>query len=704
MPKLRSILLPLGLAARSLRLPLATASVALLSVGFVSAQTIVSGDIDGTVKDQTGAIIPGATVELKSLDTGESRHQTANQSGEYRFSTLKGGNYQISASSTGLLSDRANVVVSIGQVSDIALVLKPQSSQQIVEVTEATPLIQSDSANLATTFSPQQLENLPAPGNDMTAYAFTTPGVTVSTGGGYGDFSAFGLPGVSNLFTINGNDNMDPYLNLNNSGASNLTLGSNEISEVAVVLNGYTGQYGRQAGANVNYVTKSGTNAFHGNAAWYYNDRVMNANDWFLNAAGTARPFSVSNEYAASFGGPVKKNKLFFYIDHEALRYVLAAGGGAIYIPTSNFQNYVLGNLAATNPAALPLYQNIFKLYQGSSGTSRATPVTLTDDPSGAFGCGKFAGTAGFGTSPQTACAQTFRSTVNNLNTEWLINARADYNISANDRIYFRYTTDHGVQATGTDAINPAFSANSVQPSYGGQFGYTRVISSTMVNQLNLSASYYTAIFGPPNLSAALQTFPTTLLFNDGAPFTNLGGGGEQGGGDSSYPQGRKVRQWQLVDDYSWNHGQHTIKFGVNARRNFISTYAYGNGTSGLVTFNSLTDFANGSLSPASGSTYAQTFANVGAENLSLYSLGFYGQDEWKLRPNLTLTLAARLDRNSNITCKVGLFQRTGYSALRAVKSIRKRLPYNAAIKNRAEAGLSVSRADCCRAPDRYRL
>ncbi len=648
MQKLKSILLPLALAARSFRLPVATASLALLSVSFLSAQTVVSGDIDGTVKDQTGAIIPGATVELKSLDTGESRHQAANQSGEYRFSTLKGGNYQISASAPGLLSDRANVTVSIGQVSAIALTLKPQSSQQIVEVTEATPLIQSDSANLATTFNPQQLENLPAPGNDMTAYAFTTPGVTVSTGGGYGDFSAFGLPGVSNLFTINGNDNMDPYLNLNNSGASNLTLGSNEISEVAVVLNGYTGQYGRQAGANVNYVTKSGTNAFHGNAAWYYNDRVMNANDWFLNAAGTARPFSVSNEYAASFGGPVKKDKLFFFVDTEGLRYVLAAGGGATYIPTQNFQNYVLGNLAATNAAALPLYQNIFKLYGGSSGIARATPVTSVDDPNGTFGCGDFAGTAGFGTAA-TPCAQTFRSTVNNLNTEWLLNARADYNVSANDRIYFRFTTDHGVQATGTDAINPAFSANSVQPSYGGQFGYTRVISSTMVNQLNLSASYYTAIFGPPNLSAALQTFPTTLNFADGL-YTALGGS------DNSYPQGRKVRQWQLVDDYSWNRGHHTIKFGVNARRNFISTYAYGAGTSGLVTYNSMTDFANGSISPASGSTYAQTFANIGAENLSLYSIGFYGQDEWKLRPNLTLTLAARFDRNSNISCKGGCF------------------------------------------------
>ncbi len=645
---------------------------ALLSMLFVigltaHAQTITTGDIAGTVKDQTGAIVPGATLDLKNMDTGETRTMAASGSGEYRFSTLPSGRYQISATSPGLKSDTGSVMIQIGQVATVDLMLKPQSSTQVVMVTETVPLVQSDNANLATSFDAHQLENLPAPGNDMTAYAFTAPGVTISTGGGYGDFSAFGLPGVSNLFTINGNDNMDPYLNLNNSGASNLTLGSNEISEAAVVINGYTGQYGRQAGANVNYVTKSGTNDFHGNAAWFYNGRVLNANDWFNNATSTPRPFSISNEWADSIGGPILKNKLFFFIDNEGLRYVLPGGGGAIYIPTTDFANYVLNNVTANNPAALPFYQKAFSLYAGSSGAARATPVTPDIDP--ALGCGDFAGTAGFGVT--IPCARTFRSTVNNLNTEWLMAARVDYNLSSKDRVYFRYNTDHGVQATGTDAINSAFNANSVQPSYGGQFGYTRVMSATQVNQLLLSASYYTAIFGPPDLKAALSTFPTTFTFGDGL-YTNLGGS------DNAYPQGRKVRQWQLVDDYSWSLGNHTIKFGTNIRRNFISTYAYGGNTSGLFTFNSMTDFANGSL--VNGSTYAQAFAGIGAENLTLYSAGFYGQDEWKVRPNLTLTLAMRLDRNSNIRCAVGCFNElVGQPFGQVEHSVD--TPYNAVIR-----------------------
>ncbi len=653
-----------GLAAKFLYILIA----AFFVVGTVKAQTITTGDITGTIKDTSGAVVPTSTVTLKNLDTGEIRTATPNASGEYRFTTLQQGHYQISASSPGLKSDTGSIQIQIGQVSTVDLTLQPESSKTIVQVTETVPLVQSDNANLATGFNTQQLENLPAPGNDMTAYAFTAPGVTISTGGGYGSFSANGLPGVANLFTINGNDNMDPYLNLNNSGASNLTLGSNELSEAVVVLNGYTGQYGRQAGANVNYVTKSGTNDFHGNLAWFYNGRVMNANDWFNNATGTPRPFSISNEWADSIGGPILKNKLFFFFDNEGLRYVLAGGGGAIYVPTSDFSNYVLNNLAATNSAAVPFYTTALKLYAGSSGAARATPLTAAQDPQ--LGCGDFTGTSGFGVT--RPCAAMFRSTVNNLNTEWLLAARVDYILSANDRVYFRYNMDRGVQATGTDPINSAFNANSVQPSYGGQFGYTKVIGATQVNQLLLSASDYAAIFGPPNISQALSTFPTTFAFTDGAPFANLGGS------DNVYPQGRKVRQWQLVDDYSWTHGGHTVKIGTNIRKNFVATYAALPGTSGLFTFNSMTDFANGSL--ANGSTYAQTFTNIGAENLTMYSAGFYGQDEWKIRPNLTLTLALRLDRNSNIRCGVGCFNElAGQPFVQANHSAT--TPYNAIIQ-----------------------
>ena len=416
------------------------------------AQTIVTGEISGTLSDQTGAVVPGGSVTLKSLATGEAKTATTGKSGDFRFSLLRPGTYSVIASAKGFSQTEKQVDVQLGQVMDLKIQLGVQSQTQVVEVSEAVSLIQSENANLATTYDKVQLENLPAGGMDMTAFAQTAPGVTLSTGGGYGNFSAFGLPGVSNLFTINGADNMDPYLNLNNSGASNLTLGSNEIAEAAVVLNGYTGQYGRQAGAQVNYVTKSGANAFHGNLVWLYNERVLNANDWFNNATSTSRPFAVSNGWADSFGGPIKRNKAFFFVDNEGLRYVLSPGGTPVYIPTPAFSSYVLNNLKSVNPAAVPIYTNALNVYAGSSGAGRAAPVTAATDP--ALGCGDLvtlnkAGTAGiasaagnFGVSQP--CAMTFQNTVNNLNTEWLMAVKVDYNINADHHIFFRYNTDHG--------------------------------------------------------------------------------------------------------------------------------------------------------------------------------------------------------------------------------------------------------------------
>ncbi|HEY3835728.1 MAG TPA: TonB-dependent receptor, partial [Bryobacteraceae bacterium] len=632
----------------SLVLALLAILVALFPCAF--AQTVVSGEISGTLSDQTGAVVPGGSVTLKALATGETKTMTTGKAGDFHFSLLRPGTYSVVATAKGFSQSEKQVAVQLGQVMDLKIQLGVQSQTQVVEVSEAVSLLQNENANLATSFDRLQLENLPAGGMDMTAYAQTAPGVTLSTGGGYGNFSAFGLPGVSNLFTINGADNMDPYLNLNNSGASNLTLGANEISEAAVVLNGYTGQYGRQAGAQVNYVTKSGANAFHGNATWLYNERVMNANDWFNNATSTDRPFAISRGWAASIGGPIKRNKAFFFVDNEGLRYVLSPGGTPVYIPTAAFSSYVLNNLKANNAAAVPIYTNAFNLYAGSSGAGHAVPLTKGDDP--ALGCGDFAA-AGFGTTQP--CAATFQNTVNNLNTEWLMAAKVDYNINTNHRIFFRFNTDHGVQATSTDAINNAFSANSVQPSYGGQFGYNASFGPRTVNQLVVSASYYTAIFGPPDFAKAIATFPTTWAFADGV-LTNMGGGGAGGAGDSTYPQGRKVRQNQLLDDYAIIAGTQTIKFGVNARRNWVSTYATLPNTSGFVTFASMTDFVNGVLTPAAGDSYSQAFPQVGAEPLSMYSMGFYGQDEWKIRPNLTWTVAWRFDRNSNIHCASNCF------------------------------------------------
>lgn len=137
--------------------------------------------------------------------------------------------------------------VEVGQAITVDLIAKVQATHEVIEVTAGASIVQTENANLSTTFTTKQMEELPLPGGDMTSIAFTAPGISMSTGGGYGNFSAHGMPGVSNLFTINGNDYNDPYLNLNSPGASNLLLGINEVQEAAVVTNAYSVQYPRRS-------------------------------------------------------------------------------------------------------------------------------------------------------------------------------------------------------------------------------------------------------------------------------------------------------------------------------------------------------------------------------------------------------------------------------------------------------------------------
>ena len=476
----------------------------------LSAQTLVTGELAGTVTDPSGAPIPNITVTAKSDAYGDIRTATTNQQGEYHLSLLRPGSYTLSTTAPGFAATQMKATVALGQFANIPIKLEVGTVSQAVDVTAEAPLLQNENANLATTLSPTQLLNLPIGGGDMIAYVYSAPGVTMSSGAGYGDFTAYGLPATSNLFTVNGMDYMDPYLNLNNSGASNLSLGANEVQEAAIVTNAYTAQYGRQAGAQVNYITKSGSNAFHGIGLWDWNGSKLNANDFFANAGGVPRLHAVSNEWAWSFGGPIKKDKLFFYVDQEGMRYVLP-NSGPIYIPTTNFASYVLANLTATNPSAVPFYTRVFNVYAGSTGAGRAVNVAPN-----AGSCGDFTG-GGFGTT--LSCARLFQSSVNNLNKEWLIAERVDYNLSDKDRIYFRAWTDRGLQATGTDAVSSAFNTNSNQPQWQTQLGYTRAISARAVNELSLSGFYYSALFGASNPAAAAALFPTTFAFTDGSAF-----------------------------------------------------------------------------------------------------------------------------------------------------------------------------------------
>jgi Carboxypeptidase regulatory-like domain/TonB-dependent Receptor Plug Domain/TonB dependent receptor len=638
------------------------AAALLLTCSLSFAQTITTGDVTGTLMDASGAVIPDAVVVLKSLETGASRTVKSNNVGIYRFNLISPGRYEISATSSGLRSDIGGIVVGVGQVTAANLTLKVEESKQVVLVTEAAPVLQADNANLATSFSAAQVESLPAPGGDITSLAFTVPGIVVSTGSGYGNFNSHGLPGISNLFTMNGVDEMDPYLNLNNSGASNLTLGQNEVQEVSVVQNGYSAQYGRQAGAQVNFITKSGSNAFHGSMLYTYNGSFMNANDFFNNETDTPRGRAISNQYGALLSGPILKNKLFFLVDTEGLRYVLPSSG-VVSLPSAALQTYILGHVAASQ---VPFYQQAFGLYNAAPGASRAVPVGNGDGPQqdsgGALGCGGLAGTPTgvgngvFGTN--VSCANAFGTNLTNQNSEWLFTTRVDYNINDSNKLFARFKTDHGIQPTDTNAVNPIFNVISNQPSYEGSLNLTTVFSPRIVNTFLGSSTYYSAIFSPANIPASLAAFPLNLNILDGGA-NGTGGFTSLGFSNSAFPQGRRVGQLQILDDLSYNVGKHSLKFGTNYRYNRVTDTGNQELTfGGQYNLVDLSEFAAGAYTSASGSNFAERFSSIPVTHNRLYNIGIYAQDEWALKTNLKVTLGLRFDRNGNPSCTDDCFAR----------------------------------------------
>jgi hypothetical protein len=602
--------------------------------GFISAQTIVTGGLTGTVTDPSGAVIANATVTIKNANTGESSSVTTGDAGTYLFSFLKPGEYTLSVAQSGFRPVTMKVQVQLGQTTSASLKLDLGDASETIEVSSNRALLQTEDANISSNISSREIANVPNPGGDITYNAILTPGVTgnTSSGGGFGNFSAFGLPGTSNLFTVNGNDYNDPFLNLNNSGASNLLLGGNEVQEVAVVVNGYTGQYGRQAGAQVDYSTKSGGNGLHGDAIYNWTGSALSANDYFNNAGGVRRPKENNNSWAAAIGGPIKKDKAFFFVDTEGARYIFGTSQ-SVNVPTPALEAFTLANVPASAQA---FYQNVFNLYNNAPGISRAVPVPQS---AAANTCGSL-GTALGATTP---CLETFRTSVPNGNNEWLLTARVDYNISDKDKIFGRVKFDRGVQPTYTDPINPAFNEHSVQPQDEGQLNYTHIFSPRVVNNFIFSNLTYSALFNSPNLGAALALFPGDLLSADTA-LTPLGTGGA---GGSVFPQGRNVEQWQIVDDVSINRGNHDFKFGVNFRRDDVSDFSAGENPYPFVQ-TSLGAFANDSVDDFA----TQRFAIHNEQPIAFYSLGLYFQDQYRVSQKLKLTFTLRADRNSSGVCQ----------------------------------------------------
>jgi Carboxypeptidase regulatory-like domain len=619
-----------------------------LSVLFItnaSAQSIISGDVTGTITDPSGAGVPNATVTLTNMNTNVAQSSTTNMAGNYRFAFVTPGTYSVTVKASGFAQQqRAGILVVAGQPTAADLQLQVATATQTVEVSTATEAVQTENADVTTNYNTQMVANLPTPGGDITYWAQTAPGVVMNTQMGYGNFVAQGMPATSNLFTINGVNYDDPFFSINNSGASNLLLGSNDIAEANVINNAYSGQYGQYAGSQVAYITKSGTNSFHGEAVYNWNGRDLNSNSFFGNQAGIPTPFNNFNQWQTGVSGPIWKNHTFFDFDYEGTHDLLPTAPILNLIPSPQFETATLNNLVAVgNGAEVPFYKQLFAIYNNAPGAASATP-----QPGGCEG-DTFAGL------PAGApCTLGFRSTPPSLLTEYLWSARVDHTFSDKDRAYIRVKRDNGYQPTYTSPFGPQFNSQSFQPSMDGSISETHIFGANTVNEFKGSALYYSAIFAASQPSAELAALPTWVDFSDGSLASAGAFGGPQG---YLYPNGRRIFQYQILDDLSHIRGKHTFRVGFSWLHWTVTDldFASIDGPIHGQIITDLSDFYNGG---GPSSVLQQTFPSSLEEGIRMNTFGGYVADDWKVSDRLTVSLNLRLEHYPNPTCDSSCFSR----------------------------------------------
>jgi hypothetical protein len=618
----------------------------------IFAQGETTSAILGDVMDAAHAAIPEASVTLTSRETGLRRAAKTDEQGRFNFPQLKPGSYTVRVEADGFdPQQNDNVFAALGQKQWLLFTLKVARNKESIEVSSSAPVLNPSNANTSTNLTARKLEDLPNPGGDLTYPLQFTPGALVNTAGsgndfvgsqnGYGNVQFNGLPALSNGYIVDGLETNDPLTNLNSALATNLVLGLNSISEVTVNTLSYSVDQGRYGASQVNYVTKSGSNQFHGNLYEIWNGSLLNAGDYFTNSTpGNKKPRSNVNHFGGSLGGPIKKDKLFWFFDSEWVRIALPIVT-PVTVPTVAFQNYVFGQLplggkdAVTGtvypaaPQMVPFYQKMFSLY----GNVNGTPLAI-------LGCAFNAdGTAATGAPPDgNGCANRRVVSHSSDDHEQVQTARVDYNLNANNTLWFRFQADTGVQAAYTDPINPLFDSVSPQPLYSFAAGETHIFSSHLVNYFNPGFSWYESLFAPSDFQQTLAAFPIVLQgIGANAPFTTIGGL------DNTWVQGRRATRFFINDNLSWSHGAHEIRFGTNTRILRLNDYDFGEGTVPTVTYTTLSQFIYGVAS-----TGTETFPNSANEPFNFLNLDLYAGDTWKLTPKLTWTIGVRDTLNTN--------------------------------------------------------
>jgi outer membrane receptor protein involved in Fe transport len=581
------------------------------------------GSLVGTVLDQSGAAVPAAPVVATNQATGVSRSTTTDASGNYSIPELPIGNYTLSITVEGFTPvSQTDIRVDVAAERRVDITLSPAKQRLSVEVRAEVPMVTTTEDTLGGTIESSQVENLPVNGRDYTKLIYLNPGVTggpdqiTDSPGSFGEFSVNGARGRSNNFLLDGTDMNDGYRNdpaINQAGVfgtPSTILPVDAVAELAVLSN-FAPEYGRNAGAVINIVTKSGTNRIHGTAANYFRNDALDARNFFDPAPIPKAAFH-NNQFGGSLGGPIVRDKAFFFGDYEGQRET--------------------GGLSST--ACVPSANNIAQAEQGIT-VNPVIAALLARSPWP---------TPNSATPDSCATVNNVSATTTIFNSVNSVIAKADYNINQKNLLTARYyySTSNQSFPLGLGGTGDLPGYNTVTPTNVNllSVSYLTTLSVTKVNEVRFGYNRFYETFIPEDHAFN----PSSIGLDTGAgaqdgglPTINIGGGFTSFGATASDPRGRTDVNWQFIDNFSWKLNKHAVRLGYEFRRTTVSQF-FDESFRGTLSFADLSDFLQGI--PSSGSTLE------GDTNRNTYqdSHAFYAQDSFRVNRRVTLDYGLRWD------------------------------------------------------------
>jgi hypothetical protein len=643
-------------------------ALVLLVVGLVtsvSAQTSTVGSISGMVRDPQGAAVPRADVVIEEETTGQTRTVKTGEDGTYSAPSIPAGRYKVSVSPQGFKSTVApGIQVHVSERVVVDLTLEVGQVSEIVTITGAAQLVETESGKVSSLISEKQVQELPLNGRNYAQLALMVPGVSPVTQSGAGgafatrgtglnsgvDMSVNGNQSNSNMWTVDGVNNMDV--------GSNRTLlvfpSIDSIQEFRVERNSFSAEFGQAQGAVVNLITKGGTNQFHGTLFEFYRNDSLNANNFFLNRNGQPKPQLKYNNFGGNFNGPIIKNRVFFFWSEEWRRErrggVTSANVPTAAEKTGDFSGTLTGPLphrpgmTCTTPGPNPTDAGCFpgnRIPTGELSPGGLALMKLFPDPNGSG-------------SPNWAS-----SSLQPIDTRQDL-IRGDVTITDKMNLMVRYINEkwtHG-GATGNfwgDSAYPTLASDWAQPSHTFAVKLTNTLSPTAVNEFQFSASGNDIIIRTSPESEALQTeiaskIPTVFPHDDrigGAiPSVFWGPGGYSNIWHQS-PWNNREDLYIWKDDFSLVAGAHDLKFGALFSHNIKDEPGAGAGggnqTASIQGCGEQTGHCIGDF--LLRDTVLLNYTEIASTEIAdgrWRDYEFYANDTWKMHPRVTLTMGLR--------------------------------------------------------------